>query len=128
MSGLHSKCVNKEYTGSKDTKILHLSNMSNSNIQSKVLNVNDYHPVYYDDQFFIGRIIDINGDKVHMKFLHQTMGDTFSWPRKDDISWVNDKFIFFKPLTVIGHGPFFIKELSDVRVSYNATKRKFTGM
>lgn len=83
-----------------------------------------YYAVFYDDRYYIGRVLDIASDSdVKMKFLSEQLGDTFSWPRKDDISVINKRFIFYGPLTLEGMGPFNIKDIDKIKNGYKNMKK-----
>lgn len=66
-----------------------------------------YYAVYYEDQFYIGRVLTINGDKCTMKFLKKNV-NSYIWPKKDDICDVEISFIYFGPITLLGNHPFKI--------------------
>lgn len=75
------------------------------------LQLEKYYAVYYEDQFYIGRILDLGAEACKVKFLKNNL-DTYVWPSKDDICQVNNEFIFYGPLNV-GNYPFRIsKEIS----------------
>lgn len=54
-----------------------------------------YYAVYFEDQFYIGRIL-VTGEVISTIKFH---------PRKDDICDVNNEFVFFGHL-VLGNYPF----------------------
>ena len=94
----------------------------------------EYYGVYYDQGLFFGRILkeDCNCKEcetkphISMKFLIQR-GDTsqFEWPkRRPDLDCFDLKFIIFGPVTLIGHGPFEIKELELLQKLYCLKKKQ----
>ncbi|GFS27350.1 nucleoprotein TPR-like [Elysia marginata] len=58
---------------------------------------NSWVAVYYDEQFYVGQVINIiSADSAEIKFLEQTKANEeyFRWPRADDIAVVDAKFVF----------------------------------
>ena len=49
--------------------------------------------VYYSDTFYVGRILkQISSKRLKVQFLKKS-GNSFGWPRKDDISQIRKKYI-----------------------------------
>lgn len=63
-----------------------------------------YYAVYFEDQFYIGRILLTGEVMSTIKFLKHDL-DKYIWPRTDDICDVNNQFVFFGPL-ILGNYPF----------------------
>lgn len=74
----------------------------------------EYYAVDYVKNFYIGRVLDISVDWVHLKFLHKVRATTFHWPRRDDVDKVQIWTVFYGPVTVPGFisGPFTIPQFS----------------
>lgn len=61
--------------------------------------VEQYYAVYYTEQWYIGRILEIEGDMYTVKFLHHFMNN-FVWPRRDDVAKVKSQYLFCGSLKV----------------------------
>lgn len=82
--------------------------------------MDDYYAVYYDRAYYIGRVTDhclcevVDVPHVKFKFLHKDLaGNSFSWPRRDDIECVHPMWIFYRPVTITGHNPFKVADLFE---------------
>lgn len=82
--------------------------------------MDDYYAVYYDRAYYIGRVTDhclcevVDVPHVKFKFLHKDLaGNSFSWPRRDDIECVHPMWIFYGPVTITGHNPFKVADLFE---------------
>ncbi|XP_066584552.1 uncharacterized protein [Prorops nasuta] len=78
-----------------------------------------YYAVFYDDTFYIGRVIDMQDEKIKLKFLKLEL-DHFEWPRDDDIAIVDKEFLFYGPIEILGSSPFFLnfRNLSAINKQY----------
>ncbi|CAG9768534.1 unnamed protein product [Ceutorhynchus assimilis] len=80
------------------------------------IHLENYYAVFYDQSWFIGRIIEDKGNAYYkIKFLKAEL-DTFIWPRKEDIDTVYKDFIFYGPINLIGGGPFELKRADQVNI------------
>lgn len=73
------------------------------------IELENYYSVFYDDNWYIGRIIefDNNSEMCKIKFLQETdVG--FKWPSADDVQIVEKKFILSGPIQLMGNLPFHI--------------------
>lgn len=90
-------------------------NLINSNktdsVQNNIASVEleKYYSVYYDDNWYIGRITAYENasDMCKIKFLHET-DYGFKWPTSEDLQMVNRKFILSGPIELSGNLPFHI--------------------
>lgn len=68
-----------------------------------------YYAVFYDLNWYIGRVIDFPDEGlVKVKFLKEGFVDLYEWPKHDDIQVIENKYIFYGPIKLIGSGPFQI--------------------
>lgn len=63
-----------------------------------------YYAVFYDDQYYLGRAIELVEGKIKMKFLTKVL-NKYYWPKKDDIDLVEEKFVLLK-LDLKGNCPY----------------------
>jgi hypothetical protein len=81
--------------------------------------------VYYDDRFYIGRVLAKEKKTVKMKFLREVFPDVYNWPSTTNIEDVEFHFIFCGPLHLEGHGPFNIDSNSEaVKNKYRDIKKR----
>ncbi|XP_031357928.1 uncharacterized protein LOC116181664 isoform X2 [Photinus pyralis] len=82
-----------------------------------------YYAVYYSESWYIGRVITQSEDKCYkIKFL-QSQLNTFIWPKDDDVQTVDQQYIFFGPIKMIGTNNMTISEENR-----NAIKRKYKSI
>lgn len=104
------------------TDRIHRFKTSTKAREERILEAEHYYAVYYEDQFYIGRVIVVGDETCTMKFLKSNL-DTYIWPRKDDICDVNNEFIFYGPLD-LGNYPFKIPKniTKQISTKYKAMK------
>lgn len=72
------------------------------------IKLEQYYAVFYDDGWYIGRDIEVvqekEGKRYRIKFLQERLGQ-FHWPKQSDIQLVEEDFIFFGPIHMIGNLP-----------------------
>ncbi|XP_044751731.1 uncharacterized protein LOC123311722 [Coccinella septempunctata] len=106
-----------------------------ANIKTIFLENNKYYAVYYDEGWFIGKLlrhIDGTADNpiVEITFLKQNKRKKceFKWPGKEDLSNVETQYIFFGPIAIKEKesGIFNITEdvLSQINIAYSNKKQK----
>lgn len=86
-----------------------------------------YYAIYYDLQWYIGRVIDFPDEGLcKVKFLKKEL-QGYDWPRHEDIQVVPEKFVFYGPVNLKGNGPFHITqgEISKIRLIYKKLKKDF---
>lgn len=82
-----------------------------------------YYAVYYDDQWYIGRVISIiDKNRSEMKFLRSCL-DNVQWPKVDDIQVVKNQYIIDGPIKLQGNNPFQVKR-EDILI-INSKFKKF---
>lgn len=98
------------------------SNICNTNIPEILLE--NYYAVFYDDNYYIGRVVDQSNNQVKMKFLKSEL-NSFIWPRNEDVTFIERKYIFYGPIELIGTGPFMLKKSDSeaIHKKYKLTKR-----
>lgn len=89
-----------------------------------IIEVEKYYSVYYDDQWYLGRILNTNDNECTIKFLMKNL-DNFIWPKQEDIQLVNEKFIFYGPIHLVGSNPFQLKRVDLITINklYRDLKR-----
>lgn len=78
--------------------------------------IEHYYAIYYDDSWYIGRLVKIEDNILTIKFLKSEL-DRYVWPKKDDIQTLCREFVFFGPIKLIGNNPFFLKRCDFVKIS-----------
>lgn len=74
----------------------------------------------------MGRVIDFwDENKTKIKFMKKDL-DNYIWPRTEDIHTVENRFIFYGPIDLVGNYPFKIKRSDDLRIikEYKDLKKK----
>lgn len=95
------------------------------NLDSTVkIEMEKYYCVYYDDRYYVGRIVSLEDDKVTMKFLKPDL-EKWIWPKADDITKVDRSFIFYGPLHVNTY-PFLLNrhDLANAEKKYKEFKKQ----
>ena len=59
----------------------------------------EYYAVDYVKNVYIGRVLDVSIDWVHLKFLYKVGPTTFHWPRRDDVDKVHISTVFYGPVS-----------------------------
>lgn len=76
-----------------------------------------YYAVFYDLNWYLGRVVDFPDEGLtKVKFLKQGLGDSYEWPAHDDTDVVQNHFIFYGPIKLIGNGPFNIEDSCRRRI------------
>lgn len=83
-----------------------------------------YYAVFYDDNYYIGRVVEQCKNQVKIKFFKSEL-DCFIWPRDEDVTFVETKYIFHGPIELIGTGPFILKhfDLEVINKKYKLKKK-----
>ncbi|XP_031350432.1 uncharacterized protein LOC116176097 isoform X1 [Photinus pyralis] len=109
---VHSEFENETFSEDDDSEISsEVSNISrNISIQQEA-----YYAVCYES-WYIGRIIKVvDNAKSEIKFLKLEL-DKYVWPREDDKQIVNNKFIFYGPVSLMGNGPFHLRRNEKIKI------------
>lgn len=73
------------------------------------IKLESYYAIYYEDTWYLGRVIDFwDENKTKIKFMKKDL-DNYIWPRKEDIHTVENRFIFYGPIDLVGNYPFKVK-------------------
>ncbi|KAL0100980.1 hypothetical protein PUN28_019401 [Cardiocondyla obscurior] len=82
-----------------------------------------YYAVFYDDKYYIGRVVDQCNNHVKIKFLKSEF-NSFVWPRDEDITFIDAKYIFYGPIELVVTGPFVLKhyDAEPIHKKYKITK------
>lgn len=102
LSELVSKNVNETSPDRRQTDI---------NIQT-----DKFYSVFYDNDWYIGKIIETYSESVKMTFLKKSL-DGFIWPKPPDVSKICKKFIIYGPICMLGQGPYNIKRHEKVLIN-----------
>ncbi|KAG1680861.1 hypothetical protein GQR58_012116 [Nymphon striatum] len=86
--------------------------------------------VAYDEDFFIGQVIDIASESTGtVQFMSMGYNKTFKWPRSDDIDVIDSKFVFCHDFEVITSGSrgrmWSVPDLAKLEIMYQKYKGKF---
>ena len=83
---------------------------------------------FYEEYWFLGKIIRKTGtSKSKIKFLKkETL--SFIWPKKENIADVENKFIFYGPVEVLGEESVTLRrsDLCKIGQKYKSIKKDYT--
>lgn len=76
-----------------------------------------YYGVFYDINWYIGRIIEENADDhtFKVKFLMKSLDDLV-WPKHQDVQWVKKDFFIYGPIKLLGNDPFQLRRTDLVEI------------
>jgi len=80
----------------------------------------EYYAVHYVSNYYIGRVLEKDGDFVKFKFLHRVGAHVFGWPKRDDVDSPHTSCIFFGPVELLGNGPFQVPWQSVIEKVFKA--------
>lgn len=73
--------------------------------------------MFYDLNWYLGRVVDFPDEGLtKVKFLKQGLGDSYEWPAHNDTDVVQNHFIFYGPIKLIGNGPYNIEDSCRRRI------------
>jgi len=83
-----------------------------------------YYAVFYDINYYIGRIVDLCDNQVKIKFFKSELNSSI-WPRDEDVAFVEKKYFFYGPIELVGTGSFVLKhsDLAAIHKKYKLIKR-----
>lgn len=90
---------------------------------SKNIEIEKYYAVYYDNTYYIGRVIEVFENSAKIKFLKSEL-DIYKWPKETDIQIVQNKYLFFGPVTLIGTEPFHLNTYEKILIKKKYKKLK----
>ena len=97
--------------------IPHFNGRNYTNLKSNIA-VEKYFIIAFGNIPYVGRVTSIAEDQIAVKFLERKPGETYDWPKKDKVEYVNwDQFIF-GPIKIKGHLPFHIPGVTSVMKDY----------
>lgn len=88
-----------------------------------------YYAIFYDINWYLGRVLDFPDEGLaKVKFLKMGLGNAYEWPKDDDIQVINNKYVFYGPIHLIGNGPFLIDEKCHRRIvtQYKLLKKSYS--
>jgi hypothetical protein len=94
--------------------VLELHDQQLQPIPPKGICPGEYYAVHYVSNFYIGRVVEVNGQFVKFKFLHRMGAYMFDWPRRDDVDSPHVSCIFYGQVQIQGNGPFRVPKQSDI--------------
>lgn len=117
-------CSTVELECEFEGKSIEEKNDVENEINSKNIETEKYYAVYYDNTFYIGRVIEIFENSAKIKFLKSEL-DVFIWPKETDIQIVQNEYLFFGPVTLIGTEPFQLNRHEKILIEkkYKELKR-----
>lgn len=120
------KFKNGEYISSAELEIeSDAQSIDEKNLKIDI-KLESYYAIYYEDTWYLGRVIDFWDEyKTQIKFMKKDL-DNYIWPRKEDIYTVENRFIFYGPIDLVGNYPFKIKRSDGLRLikEYKNQKKK----
>ena len=79
----------------------------------------------YDNEWFIGQVMNIMEDKVRVNFLIERNG-FYYWPQIPDKAFVNPKFIFKPTVKVAEVGrKFKVYDTESIITAFNGFSKKY---
>ncbi|XP_031336651.1 uncharacterized protein LOC116165990 [Photinus pyralis] len=88
-------------------------------INTKIdISAENYYAVCYLRSWYIGRVLEIfNDDTCQIKFLKCVL-DSYVWPKDkdEDIQIVENKFIFYGPISLLGNEPFILQRHQKIQI------------
>lgn len=68
--------------------------------------------------------MEIKENTCKIKFLREDL-ENFVWPRSDDIQEIDNKYLFYGPINILGSNPFQIKRYDRISITkiYKKLKR-----
>lgn len=88
---------------------------NNTKTNSKNIESEKYYAVYYDKTFYIGRIIEVFENSAKIKFFKSEL-DIYKWAKETNIQIVQNEYLFFGPVTLIGTEPFHLSRHEKINI------------
>lgn len=98
-------------------------NDEENEVNSMNIETEKYYAVHYDNTFYIGRAIEIFETSTKIKFLKSEL-DIYKWPKETDIQIVQNEYLFFGPVTLIGTEPFYLNRYEKILIEKRYKKLK----
>lgn len=79
--------------------------------------VESYYAIFYDHRWYIGRVVDVEGIYVIIKFLEEVLGE-FRWPetKSNQSIKIEKQFLFYGPVNLIGNHRFTLKRSDRLNI------------
>lgn len=87
-------------------------------VNSKNIETEKYYAVYYDNTFYIGKVIEVFENSAKIKFLKSEL-DIYKWPKETDIQIVQNEYLFFASIALIGSEPFHLSRHEKILIEKN---------
>ncbi|CAG9765761.1 unnamed protein product [Ceutorhynchus assimilis] len=92
-----------------------------ADVENMHIDCDCYYAVFYDEDWFIGKVLEKIKDKFKITFLKKEH-NKFVWPEKEDIAKVEQKYIFYGPITLsgsdLGSDPFQLKRVDFLNIKH----------
>jgi len=94
----------------------------------RLLDEKKYYAVYYNNTFYIERVMEIFENSTKIKFLKSEL-DVYKWLKETDIQIVQNEYLFFGPVTLIENEPFYLNGHEKILVEkrYKELKRIYNN-
>ena len=104
--------------------VLELHNNKMQCIPPNTVMCGEYYAVDYVNKFYIGRVLEVDGEFMQFKFLHGVGAYMYNWPIRDDIAKSHISCVFFGPIELQGNGPFAVVQHSVIDKVFKAKLRQ----
>ncbi|KAJ8047450.1 hypothetical protein HOLleu_06447 [Holothuria leucospilota] len=124
-----TEMVTSDESATEDESDLVLNSESPSGFSPVTVRVEveEYYAVYYDKEYYVGRVLEAEGDFYKFKFMHRVRSSVvqeYDWPKRADIATVSGIYIIHGPLQLLGSGPFRVVNLEIVDSLYKSMKSR----
>ena len=65
--------------------IVELQQRKLSSLPDPTVKAGEYYAVAFVQNFYFGRVLEVNESSVTLEFLHRVGAETFHWPRRDEV-------------------------------------------
>lgn len=104
---------------------------SDEEYKDLIIHEEKIYAVFYDEDWYLGRVIEIYPEEVKVKFLRKTIqksNEDFTWAHKHETYNIKKKYLFHGPINLIGNDPFSLKRSDKLQVTekYKSLKKIFS--
>jgi len=83
-----------------------------------------YYGVDYVNNYYIGRVLELPGALIQLKFLHKIGAQRFGWPIRDDVDTIHPSQVFYGPIQLHGNCPFEVCNLKEIEMVFKLHRKK----
>ncbi|KAK9727705.1 hypothetical protein QE152_g19046 [Popillia japonica] len=88
-----------------------------------------FYAVYYDEQFYIWRVVEILNEKVLLIFSRNVSEYKLNWPKRQNTDLVEANRLFYGPIYFVGQSLTITDAaLSDLTTAYEQCKLNFSNI